>query len=245
VDVPQVNLPEEVHVAYRELEPARVTVLLNEHGYAYLDGIPEDFDHVAFLRQFGSFMPQYDGELIWSIKAQEHFDDVYHSLNTKPLMPHTECYEFDGLPPKYLALWCVVPAADGGGETMLADMYHFLDLLSDDERAHLAGQVCRFVSSPGLQEMDLGSAARHCMVALRAGRPSVVRFSYPCMSTDDPLLLDIRERVVRFFEENRVAIRFAPRALLIWDNHRMLHSRSGYTDRNRHLRRVWLAEADG
>lgn len=230
------------HVRYPDLQLDRVDALLDEYGYAFVDEVPPDFDHLALLSRFGPVMPQYDGERVWSIRAQQEFDNVYHSLNTKPLMPHTECYEVEHLPPKYLALWCLVPAADGGGQTMLADMYRFLDLLTGDERAELSRRDCEFVSSAGLRHMRLGSTARHPVVQPRAARPPVFRFSYTCMVTEDPFLLDIRERVVAFFNRTRVAIDFTPGDLLIWDNHRMLHSRSGYVDRNRHLRRVWLAE---
>ena len=51
-----------------------------------------------------------------------------------------------------------------------------------------------------------------------------------------------RERVVRFFNENRLAIDIAPNAVLLWDNYRVLHARTGYTNPRRHLRRVWISE---
>lgn len=216
---------------------------LSTHGYVYLDDVPEGFDHQAFLARLGPLMPQYDGELVWSIKAQKRFDDLYHSLNTKPLMPHTECYEFAGTPPKYLALWCLVPAADGGGQTTLADMYAFFGALSDAEQEQVRSRAYPFVSSAGVQDMELGRTAAHPLREEREGRLPIVRFSYNCVVHDeDPFLLDLRERAVRFFDREHVAIDFEENALLIWDNHRMVHSRTGYSDRNRHLRRVWLEE---
>jgi len=232
------------HLAHGDLSPESFAALLDEHGYVYMDGVPDDFDHVAFLHTYGPLMPQYDGELIWSIKAEERFDNLYHSLNTKPLRPHTECYEFNDLPPKYLALWCLVPPADSGGQTTLADLYSFLDTLTEEERVTLASREYDFVSSAGVQDMELGRTARHTLVEKRDGRPDVMRFSYNCVVTgDDPFILDIRERVISFFDENFVAVDFETNALLIWNNHRVVHSRTGYTDRNRHLRRVWLAES--
>ncbi|WP_239395139.1 TauD/TfdA family dioxygenase [Frankia sp. CiP3] len=231
-------------VAFTDLVLDEFRRLLATNGYVYMDGVPETFEHVEFLRQFGPLMPQYDGELIWSIKAEERFDDLYHSLNTKPLMPHTECYEFHGLPPKYLALWCLIPASDDGGQTTLADMYAFADELSDAEREHLSVQPYGFVSSAGVQDMRLGRTAHHPVLEKRSGLPDVVRFSYNCVDHgDDSFLLDVRERVVEFFDRSHVAIDMEPRSLLIWDNHRVVHSRTGYEDRRRHLRRVWLAES--
>jgi alpha-ketoglutarate-dependent taurine dioxygenase len=226
-----------------EFDTDKFTQMLDHHGYVYLHDVPDGFDHVRFLAQFGPLMPQYDGAMIWSIKAETRFDNLYHSLNTKPLKPHTECYEFDGVPPKYLALWCLVPASDGGGHTTLADMHAFLDALTVDERHQLATRNYRFVSSSGVQDMALGRTAVHPIWENRAGVESIVRYSYNCVvHNDDPFLLDIRERVLRFFEAAHIAVDFEPNALLIWNNHWMTHSRTGYTDRRRHLRRVWLAE---
>jgi alpha-ketoglutarate-dependent taurine dioxygenase len=230
-------------IDYAGLDLAEFKSLLDENGYVYLHGVPEDFDHVGYLKQIGPLMPQYDGELIWSIKAQERFDNLYHSLNTKPLMPHTECYEFLGLPPKYLALWCLVPAADGGGQTTLGDLHKFLETLTDEERGKLAETKFPFVSSAGVQDMGLGKTAVHPLLELREDKAPVMRFSYNCVvHEDDEFLLNLRERVLEFFTETHITADYEPNSLLIWNNHRMVHSRTGYTDRNRHLRRIWLSE---
>lgn len=218
--------------------------LLTQHGYVQLHGLPEDFDHLSFLQEYGELMPQYDGELIWSIQALERFDDLYHSLNTKPLNPHTECYEFQSVPPKYLALWCLKPADDEGGQTTLADLYGFLGTLTPEERAKLASREYHYVSSAGVQDMELGVTAVHSVVERREGLPDIVRFSYNCVvHENDPFLLDIRERVIDWFDSTCVGVDYAKGDILIWDNHRIAHSRTGYTDRGRHLRRVWLAES--
>lgn len=232
------------HVSYGQYLPATIDQLLDRNGYVYMDSVPHDFDHMAFLRRFGTLMPQYDGELVWSIKADPQFDDVYHSLNTKELTPHTECAEFAGLPPRYLALWCIAPASDGGGQTTLADLYAFLDTLTPQERVDLASRQYEFVSTPGLRSMRLGGAAVHPVLEERCDLPPVARFSYTCMlSRDDPFILGIRERFLEFVSKTRVAIDFTPGSLLLWDNYRMAHSRTAYLDRRRHLRRVWLGES--
>jgi alpha-ketoglutarate-dependent taurine dioxygenase len=231
-------------LAWRDYTEERFRALLSRWGYLHLHDLPEDFDHLTFLQRYGDLMPQYDGALVWSIQAQRRFDDLYHSLNTRPLNPHTECYEFEGVPPKYLALWCLKPAEDGGGQTTLADMYGFLGTLTDAERERLASRAYRYVSSAGVQDMELGVTALHSMVEYRPALPSIVRFSYNCVEhEDDPFLLDIRERVLAWFERTHVAVDYARGDILIWDNHRTVHSRTGYTDRGRHLRRVWLAES--
>ena len=88
---------------------------LVDHGYVYLHNVPDTFDHLALLKELGDFMPQYDGKFIWDLTPEPDMDDVYHSRNTRALVPHTEAYEYPLLPPRYLALWCVQPAQGLGG----------------------------------------------------------------------------------------------------------------------------------
>jgi alpha-ketoglutarate-dependent taurine dioxygenase len=230
-------------LTFAEYDFGRYKQLLKDNGYVYMHDIPDGFDHVKFLEQFGPLMPQYDGELIWSIKADPRFDDLYHSLNTKPLMPHTECYEYPAVPPRYLALWCVTPAADEGGATTLADGYAFFEQYSPEVRLALQNRRYDFFSSAGIKDMELGRTGNHPLVECREGRPPIVRFSYNNVrQVGDPLLDDVREGMLRHFDATHVAIHIEKNGLLHWDNHRVLHSRTGFDDRNRHLRRVWLAE---
>lgn len=222
---------------------ARLQTELTEHGHVYIDGIPAGFDHAAFLTdRLGPLLPQYDGETVWSIKAVEQFSDIYHSLNLGRLTPHTECYEWEGTPPRYLALWCVVPTAGPGGQTTLADGRSFLDSLGEPTRTRLRSQEYRFVSSAGLQQMQLGRVARHPIVEERPGREAILRFSCQCVQEPDPFFEDISRCLQEFFDSSAIEVEFAPRSLLIWDNHRMLHARNAFTDPRRHLRRVWIAE---
>lgn len=231
------------HLPYDRLTADALRGLLDTNGYAYVNGIPEGFDHAGFLQQIGPLMPQYDGELIWSIEAKDRYANVYHSLNTNPLFPHTECYEYPGRPPKYLALWCLVPNEDEGGHTTLADMYAFVETLTDEEREVLTSRRHTYFSSDGVKDMQLGRTGEHPFMELRPGRPPIVRFSINNVRLDDDTLLkSVHQRGVEFFDEHHVAVRYEPQSLLIWDNHRMTHSRTGYTDRRRLLRRVWLDE---
>jgi alpha-ketoglutarate-dependent taurine dioxygenase len=230
-------------LGFDDFNPELFRAMLDRSGYVYMDGIPEGFDYVRFFRTFGNLMPQYDGKLACSIKAQDRFEDMYHSLNSRPLMPHTECYEFPGAPPRYLGLWCLIAASDGGGQTTLADASPFLAQLSGSELRQLSSRNYSFVSADSVQNTPLGRRAVHPVYERRKNAASILRFSYNCIEhEEDPFFLGIRERAVKFFDENHVAINIAPAALLLWDNHRVLHARTGFTDRRRHLRRVWLSE---
>jgi alpha-ketoglutarate-dependent taurine dioxygenase len=229
-------------IRYGDPENGTLEHVLAQDGYARVAGFPDGFDYESYLGRLGEFVPQYDGRLVWSIRADSRYDDVYHSLNTKELMPHTECYEFEGDPPRYLALWCLVPSSDGLGQTTLADGYEFIRTLSDSERRYLSSREFEFVSTPGLKSMELGTVARHRLIEKRGNEPPILRFTYHCINHgDDPVLLSIRERLLEFFDRTHVAVDYDRGDLLVWDNHRVLHSRTKFTDRRRHLRRVWIA----
>ncbi len=215
---------------------------LESDGYLYLEDLPEDFDHLAFAQRFGTLMPQYDGEIVWSIKADPKFDDHYHSLNTKKLNPHTECYEFEGTPPRYLALWCVHPASCGGGLTTLADGYRFIEQLSDSDRRYVSEKRFPYCSSSGIQASNLGRVAEHPMYDTSSQDRPIVRYSFNCMQRDgDARMEEIAQRFKQFFHDTCVGIEWKKNAFLIWDNFRILHSRTAYKDRARELRRVWLS----
>lgn len=229
------------HTTYSRYSADSFAALLDEHGYVYMDQVPDSFDHVAFCTRFGPLMPQYNGDLIFSIKAEDRYDHLNHPLTTNALLPHTDGYEYEETPPRYLALWCLVPPSDGGGRTTLADLYAFTSALSEDNRRQLATRRYRFVS--GIEETETERSAQYPVLEEREGKPAIVRFSYDFIEhDDDPFLIDFNERVLEFFGQTHVAIGYEPGGLLIWDNHRMVHGRTGYLDRERHLRRVWLRE---
>src|SRR5919202_846818 len=224
------------------LRRARQHVL--DDGYVYIKDVPDEFDHVSFIENFGRVTPQYDGKPVWDLQPEPGMDDVYHSRNTQPLVPHTELYEYPGTPPRYLALWCIRPAVGEGGETTLADGYAFLESFAPDELEELERRQYKFVSSEGLRRQGMGTSADHPMLERRAdGRP-IIRFSYNNMvdADGDQLQARFREGMNRFFADHHFGVSIERNGLLLWDNHRMIHSRTGFADRRRHLRRALLAE---
>jgi alpha-ketoglutarate-dependent taurine dioxygenase len=210
---------------------------LDTYGYVYLDKIPDDLDHTAFCRQLGELMPQYDGELYYLIRAEEQFQHLNHSLTTNPLQPHSDGYEFTGQPPRYLALWCLFPPSDGGGRTTLCDLYPFLDTLNERERQELAEHRYRFVS--GIEDTSIERSALHPILEERDNQPPIIRFSLDFVEADS-FLHEINERLLSYFDSFHVEIAYETNSLVVWDNFRMVHGRTGYEDQRRQLRRIWL-----
>ncbi|GAB2798445.1 TauD/TfdA dioxygenase family protein [Streptomyces daliensis] len=211
--------------------------LLDTHGYVYLNEIPDGFDHTDFCRRYGELMPQYDGKLHYLIRAEEEFQHLNHSLTTNPLQPHTDGYEFTGAPPRHLALWCLFPPSDGGGRTTLCDLYPFLDTLDEEDRRTLAERRYRFLS--GIEDTSVERSALHPVLDEGDAARPTVRFS-PDFVEGDAFLTDVTGRLLDYFQRHHVEIAYETNALLFWDNLRMVHGRTGYEDRRRQLRRVWL-----
>ncbi|MDI2132422.1 TauD/TfdA family dioxygenase [Yinghuangia seranimata] len=214
--------------------------LLDQEGYAYLAELPQGFDHLEFLSGLGEVLPQYDGRRVWDLVPEPGMDDVYHSRNTQALVPHTEGYELPGLPPRYVALWCVRPAEGVGGETTLADGYALLERFSPDDRAAMRDARYTWRSSEGLARKGIVIENRHPIVTRHRDR-WILRFSENNVEpTGDQLLGRVIREGTRFFEREHRAVSIVRNGLLAWDNWRMIHSRNAFVDRGRHLKRVLL-----
>lgn len=238
------NTISDIGTAFGGDDLSLIRQLLGQDGYAYVTGIPDGFDYLAVLRRLGEPVPQYHGALIRDVRPEPDIgNDVYSASNTRELTPHTESYEFDGLPPRFVALWCVQPAEGPGGETTLADGYRLLRQFSPHDQQAMHSRVYEWRSSPSLASRGVTMVARHPILeSHRAGL--VMRYSnQDIVRVDDGLQPRYVDGGRQFFEANKLAIRIDRNALLVWDNWRMMHARNGFTDRSRHLRRVLISAA--
>ncbi len=217
--------------------------ILDSEGYFFLAGLPSDFDHMDLLGNLGAIMPQYNDEEQWIVRPGTEFEDKYHSLNRSTLFPHTECYEFERLPPRFQAFWCIRPARDHGGLTTLMDGYRFLETMSSDDAPHLS-KIRQFVSSSGIKAMP-GHArtATHPICEMGPRERRILRISVNCMIREDNDVWagEFFRRLMLFFQEHHIRISWVPGALLVLDNWRFVHSRTHFDDWGRELRRVWIS----
>lgn len=216
--------------------------LLRNNGYVHVIDVPAAFDHVAFLKGLGKFQPTPTGTVVGDLKPEPDMEDVYHAQNRRSLVPHTEGYEYDGIPPRYLALWCVTPASGPGGETTLLDLRPLLAEFSDGERRSFLDTEYQWTSTEGLNRRGVANTARHPLLEEYAGQ-LVLRYSHNnlVVTEDDEAAHRLLERCGRLYAENHTAVTYAPRDMVVWDNWRMLHSRNAFDDPHRHLKRVQIA----
>ncbi|MBX9399489.1 TauD/TfdA family dioxygenase [Streptomyces sp. TRM72054] len=227
-----------------------------EQGYTLLNDVTTDEQAAAALSDFGSLIPQYDGELRYQVTSAPGFEDRRYSKSTNTILVHTEAPGWNP-PPRYLALHCRVQAQCGSGHTELADGYAFVASLGESERRAMHDECIDWV---GHNTSGTGTAGvrRPAVERTTEGR-DIVRFSYNLLTAghyDPPVDADVpadelplgrhgRDLAVRaeeFFRAHKVSVLIPENSILVWDNQRMLHARSSYTDARRHLTRYWLGE---
>lgn len=168
------------------------------------------------------------------------------------MLPHTEASDYQH-PPKHMALWCQKPADCGGGLTTLADVEGFLNTLTEEQRKQLAENEHYFGATGGVHASRTVGAT-HPILSFTDDNKPILRFSYNYIKHGDyspdpdnlkpfdpgPFLSEIADRFLEYYEQNHMAIRMKPYSFLLWDNQCMIHSRTTYSDPNRHLERIFL-----
>lgn len=220
--------------------------LLGNNGYVLVVNVPEAFDHVAFLKELGDFQPTPTGTVVGDLKPEADMDDIYHAQNRRSLVPHTEGYEYRGVPPRYMALWCVKPASGAGGETTMLDGYRVLRELTEDERQHFLTTTYTWKSTTGLARRGVNHTVDHPVLE-QIGDDLVFRFSHNnlVVPEGDELAARLLQQGLEIYESSHTAVTYEARDMIVWDNWRMMHSRNAFDDPSRHLKRVQIAAPVG
>jgi Taurine catabolism dioxygenase TauD, TfdA family len=226
---------------------------LASRGWVLVEGAGDRPAVEAMLAEIGELSSQYQGRLRHEVRYRPGYDDLQYSQSANAITPHTEAPGLDP-PPRYLALHCHRQACCGGGHTMLADCRAFLAELPARLRAEARRRPIRFDLASGVAIKGRAAVAAPLESRSADGAP-IVRYSYnvlrdgalegPARERDDLDGLDPFRRELclrgRAFCARRGARVLIPDAgLLVFDNWRMLHSRTAYSDRTRHLTRYWI-----
>ena len=242
--------------------------LVNE-GWAVLQpqAIAGGIENV--LRHFGTPILQPNGKMLHEVTVDYNApkDPLLQSKGNGAIGPHTEGVTHDP-PPRYLALYCHRQARCGGGRTLLSDGFGFYNSLSEDLRIHASSDPVDFHETKKKLDRSLheGQSLLSKLKTLArnwkaSGKPEVV---YRSLANAPIMDMQGDQRIVRYsfnlfrfvdegtplhqivhmgknyFYENCSAILIPEKHMLIWDNYRMMHARSEYTDSARHLTRYWL-----
>lgn len=216
------------------------TIIKNGYVFFHANELGQNFDHEAFIHEIGNIRLQSNGKVIKEIKPLLSDKDVYNSQSQTALLPHTECYEYAGMPPRYLFLWCLSPPAMGEGETTLADGYIFFNNLPADEQQILLANRYEFRHYSG----ESSQRTYHPIFSKTDDGELIFRFSCKGLVIDgNQFLHNLTDSVIRYFEkEKKEIIWTSPGDLLIIDNFRMLHARNAFFNPQRELVRAWVNE---
>jgi alpha-ketoglutarate-dependent taurine dioxygenase len=206
------------------------------------------------LAHFGRIVPQFNGEETYEVTLKPGFEKLPFSQSKNSIGPHTEAPVYDP-PPKYLALHCHRQAGCGGGQTLLADGFAFYQSLSTELKAWADGNDIFFTASamPGaerrlhrtrlLEEKDGAQVFRFSYNQFRFGdvNPSEGDLAAAAGQSAQTPLGRIAEAGEAFFYEHMIQVLIPEGSMLIWDNQRLMHARSKYSDPVRHLTRYWIS----
>lgn len=223
---------------------------LDQWGFVVVHDVGDLAAAEEVVRSVGELIPQYNGRLTHEVTYRPGNDHRAYSQSANTILAHTEAPGWNPSP-AYLALFCHRQARCGGGHTDLLDVRRLIGALDADELALMTDAELHFPGPDG--------GARSTMLSTGASGETVARFSYNLLTTSDydptfgadvdPSRLPLGEagrrlahRVSDLFHELRTGVLIPDGALLIWDNQRMLHARSEYTDRARHLTRFWSTD---
>jgi TfdA family taurine catabolism dioxygenase TauD len=223
---------------------------LDQWGYVVVPDVGNQTAAEEIVRSVGELIPQYHGRLSHEVTYRPGNDHRSYSQSANTILAHTEAPGWHPSP-AYLALFCHRQARCGGGHTDLLDVRRLVAALDADELAMMTEADLHFPGPDG--------GFHGPMLSSDAAGNTVARFSYNLLTTSDydPALgaevegrrLPLGEagrrlahRVSDLFRELRTSVLIPDGALLIWDNQRMLHARSEYADRSRHLTRFWSTD---
>ena len=223
---------------------------LDQWGYVVVPDVGNLTAAEEIVRSVGELIPQYNGQLTHEVTYRPGNDHRSYSQSANTILAHTEAPGWHPSP-AYLALFCHRQARCGGGHTDLLDVRRLVAALDADELA--------LMTEPDLHFPGPDGGVHSPMLSTDAAGDTVARFSYNLLTTSDydPALgadvegrhLPLGEagrrlahRVSDLFRELSTSVLIPDGALLIWDNQRMLHARSEYADRSRHLTRFWSTD---
>jgi hypothetical protein len=191
---------------------------LDQWGYVLVPDVGNAPAAEELVASLGDLIPQHNSRLT---------HDVAHTV-----APGSDSS------PAYVALFCHRQVRRAG-HTDLLDVRKLVAALDTDEIALMTDAELHF---PGPTR-----GVRSTMLSSDTAGDTVVRFDHHLLTTADHNLGEagrrLAHRVSDLFRELHTSVVVPEGSLLIWDNQRMLHARSGYADRARHLTRFLCVDS--
>jgi alpha-ketoglutarate-dependent taurine dioxygenase len=206
-------------------------------GCEFSDGETVDAQAVGDLMMvFGQVSARDGGTLIWPVRPATTDSGATFSVRAGAAEWHTDA-AYRAVPEDFVALLCVRPADDGGVSRLLHERH---------ARAGMDADVVTALRRPGFSWCPpavFGGPSTRCFPVLT---PDTVRWRW-----DNLVVARAHRPAARMFREHLAtaagALELPLEAgdVLVFDNRRMLHARTAFTDPRRHLLRVRLWDRPG
>jgi hypothetical protein len=226
---------------------------IKENGYLKLSNIPEYLVEPILL-SLGSLYKQDDSNYRHSVSYEEGYDHLNFSRSTNEIGAHTE-FPHHNIPPEFQSLYCLEKAKCSGGATYVCDSSGFIESLSDEEFTLLKDTKIQFLANSTLDE--LSSLRNEKPLLEEVDGDFIIRFSHNLfflgdvngrkdnwtgeLRIENEELKPIVNRMFDYFEKSKVKIVLEEKELLIWNNHKSVHWRDNFQDKNRRLTRYMFS----
>ncbi|HQU43176.1 MAG TPA: TauD/TfdA family dioxygenase [Pirellulales bacterium] len=222
-----------------ELSAPEAGRLLQEEGIALIKAAPGDVEGRGLRQIVGRLgtAEEHDrlGRVVWDIRydALAAAKGATASLTMEPLPFHTDG-AFQDPSPRYLAQYVVREDRFGGGKTLLADVASVLRRLSADALGILRSKHFRFCAPA-----EYANGIPHHDAPILFGE-GLLRYRRAIIDEDAhgdaKAVLDELDAAIGAVEPMALQLRSGD--ILLLDNARFLHARTGVRDPERHLLRM-------
>lgn len=197
----------------------------------------ESKQHIeTLLEPLGTLIPQYGGKRFWEVKASHPGEGT--SIGDQAISLHTELVEFPK-PPEYIALYCI-KAAPQGGDLILFDSARFIRQLSASEKSRLSQCEMTFAVEDTIGD-QYGSLEFNAPILSQSNDRWILRFDQDFIDEEtDPHIRSFQRRLAYVAKQEQVSLRQKEHSLLIWENGRVLHGRTGFDSSERLLWRCCI-----
>lgn len=208
---------------------------LFEKGFSTVHGFPYDTGKYVLellAERIGYTVTFFGQPEIMNVKPQKGFSPV-SSGGAAPFPLHTDI-TFHKTPPQYIAMFCIHPG-EGDGIPKISDGFQAFKNLSEEDQHCLLSLTLAFPPPSHVE-----NAGYEGSVISLDKNDFFVRFNIKCMNKCSNKSLTL------FFDQlNQISreIIVKPGTLIIYDNYRYLHGRTGIKARlasKRHLLRMYI-----
>ncbi len=207
---------------------------IKEAGYGLIEGIGNDNPDKSLrehMELVGSPIAYMDLPMIMDLKPQPNFQGMSFAGTDKFHM-HTDLSWYEN-PPPYIGMFCVSMESAGGGLPLLADSWHIIKQLSEDDIAFLESEPIAFASPDHIEHEPYRAP-----ILSKGDNGYILRFRYDLLDNPPAPVTNLFEAI----NDNIIYVPATAGSLFIFDNLRMLHGRTGLKaklESDRHFKRIY------